>query len=99
MAAMTQEFPRISASSKQARGGEAAGELNDAYLVAQEPARGLERAELAALPSPGTFTGVRNLLYAFEWWVFGGFAAFIWWRWRRDATAPEVTDLDRSAAG
>ena len=32
---MTQEFPRISASSKQARGGEAAGELNDAYLVAQ----------------------------------------------------------------
>ena len=53
----------------------------------------------AALPSPSTFTGVRNLLYAFEWWVFGGFAAFIWWRWRRDATAPEVTDLDRSAAG
>ena len=32
---MTQEIPRISASSKQARGGEAAGELNDAYLVAQ----------------------------------------------------------------
>ena len=74
-------------------------DLYSAYLVAQEPARGLERAELAALPSPGTFTGVRNLLYAFEWWVFGGFAAFIWWRWRRDATAPEVTDLDRSAAG
>lgn len=35
MAAMTQEFPRISASSKQARGGETGGELADAYLVAQ----------------------------------------------------------------
>jgi len=32
---MTQEFPRISASSKQARGGETGGELADAYLVAQ----------------------------------------------------------------
>ena len=34
MAAMTQEFPRISAPAKP-RGGEPAGELNDAYLVAQ----------------------------------------------------------------
>ena len=39
-------------------------------------------------------TGVRNLLYAVEWWIFGAFAAFIWWRWRRDATAPEVAPLD-----
>ena len=35
MAAMTQEFPRIAATSKPTRSGEAAGELNDAYLVAQ----------------------------------------------------------------
>lgn len=32
---MTQEFPRIAATSKPTRSGEAAGELNDAYLVAQ----------------------------------------------------------------
>ncbi|MEZ5075759.1 MAG: RNA polymerase sporulation sigma factor SigH [Solirubrobacterales bacterium] len=32
---MTQEFQRISASSKRVHGGEAAGELADAYLVAQ----------------------------------------------------------------
>jgi cytochrome oxidase assembly protein ShyY1 len=65
-------------------------DLYSAYLVSQEPAPGLEAAELEALPSPSRFTGVRNLLYAFEWWVFGAFAAFIWWRWRRDATTPEV---------
>ena len=74
-------------------------DLYSAYLVAQEPAPGLQAAELEALPSPSRFTGVRNLLYAFEWWIFGGFAAFIWWRWRKDATAPEVADLDRPAAG
>ena len=74
-------------------------DLYSAYLISQEPAPGLEPAELAALPEPGRFTGVRNLLYAVEWWVFGAFAAFIWWRWRKDVTAPEVADLDRPAAG
>nr|WP_302477531.1 SURF1 family protein [Aeromicrobium stalagmiti] len=24
--------------------------------------------------------GLRNLAYAFQWWVFGLFAAFMWWR-------------------
>jgi surfeit locus 1 family protein len=59
-------------------------DLYSAYLVAQDPPPGLQQAELEALPSPSSFTGIRNLLYAFEWWVFGAFAAFIWWRWRRD---------------
>ena len=66
-------------------------DLYSAYLIAQEPADGLEAAELDALPTPSRATGIRNLLYAVEWWVFGGFAAFIWWRWRRDATAPEIS--------
>jgi hypothetical protein len=38
----------------------------------------------ASLPKAETFTALRNLLYAFEWWVFGGFAVYIWWRWCRD---------------
>ena len=25
-----------------------------------------------------------NLLYALEWWVFGGFAVYVWSRWCRD---------------
>jgi surfeit locus 1 family protein len=65
-------------------------DLYSAYVIGQEPAPGLQAAELEALPSPSRFTGVRNLLYAVEWWIFGAFAAFIWWRWRRDATAPEI---------
>ena len=65
-------------------------DLYSAYVIGQEPAPGLQAAELASLPAPSRSTGIRNLLYAVEWWVFGAFAAFIWWRWRRDATAPEV---------
>ncbi len=45
---------------------------------------GLEPADLAALPEASTFTALRNLLYAIEWWFFGGFAAFIWWRFVGD---------------
>lgn len=74
-------------------------DLYSAYLVGQEPAQGLRAAELEALPSPSRFTGVRNLLYAVEWWVFGAFAAFIWWRWRQDATAPVSAPLDQPRAG
>ena len=60
---------------------------------------GLEPATLDQLPEAGRFTALRNLLYAVEWWVFAAFAAFIWWRYVRDATA-EATDgeaTERSA--
>jgi cytochrome oxidase assembly protein ShyY1 len=73
-------------------------DLYSAFLISQAPAPGLEPAELAALPEPGRFTGVRNLLYAVEWWVFGAFAAFIWWRWRRDEVAGVSTALDHPGA-
>ena len=65
-------------------------DLYSAYVISRDPGPGLEEAELAALPEPSRTTCIRNLLYAVEWWVFGAFAGFIWWRWRRDATAPEV---------
>lgn len=68
-------------------------DLYSAYAVATRAGDGLERADLAALPSAGRFTAVRNLLYAFEWWVFGAFAAFIWWRFVRESTG------DRDAGG
>lgn len=68
-------------------------DLYGAYVVAQEPAPGLEAASLESLPEVGRFTALRNLLYAVEWWVFGAFAAFIWWRWVRDVRAADrVTD-------
>ncbi|MEI5673385.1 MULTISPECIES: SURF1 family protein [unclassified Nocardioides] len=64
-------------------------DLYGAYGVATEPLDGLEPATLEQLPPAGTFTALRNLLYAIEWWVFGAFAAFIWWRWVRDVTRAE----------
>jgi surfeit locus 1 family protein len=42
---------------------------------------GLSTVGPAHLPGPDAATGLRNLLYALQWWVFGAFAAFIWWRW------------------
>ena len=38
----------------------------------------------ASLPRAAATASLRNLLYALEWWVFGGFAVFLWWRWCRD---------------
>lgn len=51
---------------------------------------GLRAADLEQLPEVGRFTALRNLLYAVEWWVFGLFAAFIWWRWVRDEVDAEA---------
>lgn len=39
-------------------------------------------------------TGLRNLLYGIEWWVFAGFAVFIWVRWCRDSLAMPVAEDD-----
>ena len=70
-------------------------DLYGAYaVVTDDPATnggtdGLEPATLEQLPDVGRFTAVRNLLYAVEWWFFGAFALFIWWRWLRDEQADQ----------
>lgn len=63
--------------------------------------RGLEPVTPAALPKPDSFTSLRNLFYSAEWFVFAGFAVFLWWRWVRDelervaaATAEDEADQD-----
>lgn len=62
-------------------------------LVSADPAQGAPGsappglAAVAAMPAPELPTGglnLRNLLYAAEWFVFGGFALFLWWRMVRD---------------
>lgn len=45
---------------------------------------GLAAASVDNLPDAGSFTALRNLLYALQWWVFGGFVIFMWWRWLQD---------------
>ena len=63
-------------------------DLYGAYVVMRDPPRmdGLVQADLEELPDAGRFTALRNLLYAAEWWFFGAFAAFVWWRWAREET-------------
>ena len=60
-------------------------DLYGGYVIAKEPLEsGLTPVTPDQLPKPGAFTSLRNLLYGLEWWVFGGFAGFLWWRWCRD---------------
>ncbi len=60
---------------------------------------GLQQATLDQLPDASRFTAVRNLLYALEWWVFGFFAVFIWWRHLQDTRAAEVDADDPVPSG
>ena len=58
------------------------------YVILDEPATaraGLVAVTPETLPDPPPSTALRNLLYGLEWWVFAGFAVFLWWRWARDA--------------
>lgn len=56
-------------------------DLYSAYVVleSQDPAETLAPVQ-PPLPDPGTWTGLRNLLYAIQWWVFAGFAVLMWWQ-------------------
>jgi cytochrome oxidase assembly protein ShyY1 len=72
-------------------------DLYGGYVIARDAApaqgitAGLEPVTPDSLPKPDVTTKLRNILYAIEWWVFGGFALFLWWRWVRD-------ELDRVRA-
>lgn len=59
-------------------------DLYSGYAVATEPGPGLRQADLESLPEADRTTGLRNFLYALEWWVFGAFAVFVWVRFLRD---------------
>lgn len=60
------------------------GDLYGGYVISTETDTGLEEAELDQLPPAPRFSAIRNLFYAVEWWFFGAFAGFMWWRWLRD---------------
>jgi len=52
----------------------------------QTQAAGLDLVGLPGI-EPSWTTGVRNLVYAIQWWVFGLFAVFMWWRMCNDLMA------------
>ncbi|MDN5894957.1 MAG: SURF1 family protein [Nocardioides sp.] len=66
--------------------GGAAGDAGSPATTDNDGTEGLAHADVDQLPEVGQFTALRNLLYAIEWWIFGLFAGFIWWRWMRDET-------------
>ncbi len=58
------------------------------YVILRSPAAA--RGDLVpvtpeSLPDPPASTALRNLFYGIEWWVFAGFAAYLWLQWSRDA--------------
>lgn len=50
---------------------------------------GLDQASPDEVPAVGRFTAVRNLFYALQWWLFAGFALFVWGRHLVDTVAAE----------
>lgn len=78
----------------------AAGDWPHAADATNDGTEGLEPATVEQLPPVGQSTALRNLLYGLEWVVFGGFAAFIWWQFVRDARRAargDDTDSEPSA--
>lgn len=65
-------------------------DLYSAYVVAKEVSPGstggggLKQVTPESVPQVSNVSHLRNLLYGFQWWIFGVFAVYIWWRWCRD---------------
>lgn len=68
------------------------------YLVQTEPAPAAPLAQLAPPALPGSGLAWRNLMYALQWWIFGGFAIAIWIRSVRDEARDSVSAIDEDAA-
>ena len=83
-------IPELSATDLLPR---ASYDLYGGYVVATDRAlpsgdsavrrgwRAWRRSRPSTSPAPTHRAALRNLLYAFQWWVFGAFAIFMWWRW------------------
>lgn len=59
-------------------------DLYSAYVVARNAGSGLAAVPPDSVPRVSAVTSLRNLLYAFQWWIFGVFAIYVWVRWCRD---------------
>lgn len=67
-------------------------DLYSGFVVAREATSGTEGTVAVSpenIPRVSAVTSLRNLLYAVQWWVFGGFALYVWWRWCRDTVEAE----------
>ena len=58
------------------------------FLEREQPATG---QQLTKVPTPLGDTGIRwrNAAYAVQWWIFAGFALWLWWRMVREEARRE----------
>ncbi len=77
------------------------GPIYSAYLrvIAEDPDSGSGLVPVGPPEIEDAGLNIRNLAYAFEWWVFGGFAVFIWWRLVRDEMRHEREARQAAAGG
>jgi len=57
-------------------------------MPVNDGSQGLADVAAPALPKADATTGLRNFLYAIEWWLFAVFGFYVWWRYVRDVTRP-----------
>ncbi|MER6950470.1 SURF1 family protein [Nonomuraea sp. NPDC000554] len=66
--------------------------VRNGYVVAEPPSGALAQVK-ASPPVVGGELTWRNLAYAANWWIFAGFAVFMWFHFVRDAVR---SDRDRA---
>jgi cytochrome oxidase assembly protein ShyY1 len=70
------------------RVNESSGDLFSGYALADDPMfTRIVKPVKPPAPDVSWTVGLRNLAYALQWWVFGLFAAFMWWRMATEALA------------
>jgi len=74
-------------------------DLYSGYVVDRESGDGLAAVTPDSIPAVSKVTHLRNLLYALQWWIFGGFAVYMWIRWCRDELEVDRAELEPTAAG
>jgi len=69
-------------------------DLYSGYIVltTSTPAESLPPVEPPP-PDPSRWAGIRNLLYALQWWLFAAFVGFMWWRIAHEANEDSTTDV------
>ncbi|MEU4233828.1 SURF1 family protein [Nonomuraea sp. NPDC026600] len=67
--------------------------VRNGYVVAQPPSGSLVQVKVQPPVVGGELTW-RNLAYAANWWIFAGFAVFMWFHFVRDAVRAD-RDRDR----
>ncbi len=70
-------------------------DLYAGYLVmtTSDPPDRLSKVD-PPVPNASRRAGVRNLLYALQWWVFAAFVGFMWWQMVIHADAGTDADID-----